>query len=67
MAILAGTVTAIIMYFVMRGKRTDKLKYRTGNNDSETERVYEDPTFANQGTKDSVEMTSNPAHEKVVV
>ena len=62
-SILTGTVTAIVMYFIMRGKTTDK--YKMGNN--EAERVYEDPSYANQSAKDSVEMTSNPAYEKVVM
>ena len=61
MAIPTGTVTAIIMYFVMRRKRTDK--YKMGS--SEAEIVYQDPSYANP--KDSVEMTSNPAYVQVVM
>ena len=33
MTILTGTGTAIIMYFAMRGKTSDK--YKTGNNEAE--------------------------------
>ena len=63
MTILTGTGTTIIMYFVMRGKTSDK--YKTENN--EAERVYADLTFTNPCAKDSVEMTSNPAYAQGVM